>query len=46
MAEKKGSYAGAIPNTGSANVKAPFPAPSAKKGTVHKGNDLRNGKGK
>lgn len=46
MAEKKGSYAGTIPNTGSAHVKALFGAQSAKNGTVHKGKDLRNGKGK
>jgi hypothetical protein len=45
MAEKK-TYAGSIPNSGTANVKALFPAKTAKKGTVHKGKDLRAGKGK
>lgn len=43
MAECKNGYAGKIKNTGAQVVKAPFPAGAVKKGTVHKGTDLREG---
>lgn len=46
MPEKKGSYAGSVPNSGVAEVKAPFAVKSVKKGKVQKGNDLRSTKGK
>lgn len=45
MAEKcGGGYAGKIKNSGTQNIKAPNQTTEAKKGTVQKGNDLRNGK--
>ena len=42
---KKPTYAGKIKNTGSQEVKALFPVEKGKGGKVHKGTDLRAGKG-
>ena len=42
---KKPTYAGKIKNTGSQEVKALYPVEKGKGGKVHKGEDLRAGKG-
>lgn len=41
---KKPTYAGRISNAGTQKVSAPFPAESAPKNTVKRGEDLRTGK--